>query len=219
MTKRGLLITNFFLIVLLFSPCCYASDDDDFQYWNNESIEGKLSKNWKIKVDEEFRFSDDAGSFYYNHTDIGSFCSLNENLEIGLNYRHIYQKKNKGWDPEYRPHVNVTLKTKLHNFAIKDRSRFEYRMPESASDSWRYRNKLSVDMPFKWKRFNIGPYIADEIFVDFDKKELNRNRLYLGFKMKFFKNLQGEIFYLWQSTRGSKWKDYNVLGTGLKLAF
>ena len=198
---------------------CYAFDDRDFQYWNTESIEVKLSKNWRIKVTEEFRFGGNAGSFYYNHTDVGINYLLNEYLELSANYRQAFQKKNKKWDPEYNPHINGTIKVKLYDFVFKDRNRFEYKIKESSDNSWRYRNKLSADLPFKWTKLNIQPFVADEIFYSFDESRLNRNRVYAGLKMFFLENLKGEIYYMCQSTKGSEWKECNILGTSLKLVF
>lgn len=213
------LAVNLFLIILLSSYHCYAFDDGDFQYWNTESIEVTLDKDWKIKVAEEFRFGDNAGAFYYNHTDAGISYLLNEYFGLTVNYRQIFQKKNNKWNPEYRPHINGTVKAKRNDLVFKDRNRLEYRIIEGDGNSWRYRNKLSVDLPFKWTKLNIQPYIADEIFYNFDENRLSRNRVCAGFKMHFLKNLKGEIYYMYQSTKSSEWNGYNILGTRLKLVF
>lgn len=117
------------------------------------------------------------------------------------------------------PHINGTVKAKWNNLVFKDRSRLEYRIKEDDDNSWRYRNKLSVDLPFKWTKLNIQPYIADEIFYNFDENTLNRNRAYAGFKILFLENLRGEIYYMHQSTKSSEWKGCNILGTSLKSAF
>jgi len=69
-------------------------------------------------------------------------------------------------------------------------------------------------------RFEIQPYVADEVFIDLDGDDFNRNRAYAGFSLKIFKNLKGEIFYLWQNSKKSgNWNDINVLGTKIKLSF
>jgi len=213
------LVANLFLIILLSSYRCYAFDDGDFQYWNTESIEAKFNKDWKIKVAEEFRFGDNAGSFYYNHIDAGLSYLLNEQIKLTVNYRQIFQKKDNKWNPEYRPHINGTVKAKWNGLVFKDRNRFEYRIKESADNLWRYRNKLSINLPFKWTKLNIQPYIADEIFYDFNENRLSRNRAYAGFKILFLENLKGEIYYMYQLTKSSNWKGCDILGTSLKVVF
>jgi hypothetical protein len=198
----------------------FAYEDGDWQCWNTESIEGNLTENWKIKLEEEFRFGDKMGQLYYHHTDCGLTSRLTDWFYLGLNYRQIYEKKKGKWKEENRPHANGIFKRKWQEFKVKNRSRFEYRIRQGKEAVWRYRNKLTVAFPVKYTRLDIKPYLADEIFVDFDKGKLNRNRLYVGFKAKLVKRLKTDIFYLWQrSKKGGAWIDYNVIGAKLKVQF
>lgn len=208
-------------MVVFFPNYSFAFDDGDFQYWNTENLSYNINKNWKIKVEEEFRFGDDASDFYYQHSDAGATYSGIANwLDIGLNYRLVFEEKSDGWSYENRPHLNATLKYTLEGFKLRNRGRLEYRDKESGEDGWRYRNKFAIRYPIKIKDFEISPYIADEIFVDFIAEELNRNRLYAGMDFKILKNLKLDVFYLWQSSKnGGTWIDYNILGTKLKLSF
>jgi len=200
---------------------CHAFDDGDFQCWNNAVISWKANKDWRITLDEEFRFGDDGNSFYYRHSDLGlTYSGFAEWVDIGINYRHIFEKKSTGWKEENRPHLNATLKWKLCDFSFSNRARFEYRNREDAEEYWRYRNKFAIKLPFKLTKFEIQPYIADEIFYDFDQERLNRNRFYGGLNFKLAKNLKAEIYYLWQSSeKNDKWNDLYILGTKLKIYF
>lgn len=214
-------IVVFGVMVLALSKTCFAFDDGDFQYWNTESISYKINDDWKIKVEEEFRFGDSAGDFYYQHTDTGiTYKGLSDWLDVGVNYRLVFEEDDGDWEYEHRPHFNGTLKYKIGGFTLSDRNRFEWRMPEDSKTKWRYRNKFTIGYPIEIDKFKITPYIADEIFVDFRAEALNRNRLYGGVKVKIIKNLSLDIFYLWQaSEKSDNWKSYNVLGTKLKLSF
>ncbi|KPK40431.1 MAG: hypothetical protein AMJ78_07195 [Omnitrophica WOR_2 bacterium SM23_29] len=206
--------------ILIFSNYSFAFDDGDFQHWNTETISWKINKDLTTAIEEEFRFGDDGGDLYYQHTDLGiAYSGLTKWLDIGVNYRLAFEEKNNDWKYINIPHLNGTLKFDLYNFNFSDRSRFEYQDKEEGNDVWRYRNKFTIKLP-KFTRFDIQPYVADEIFVDFDEEELNRNRLSTGITWKLLKNLKGDIFYLWQSSKsGGTWVDYNVLGTKLKLSF
>lgn len=163
---------------------------------------------------------DNGGNLYYQHTDLGiGYSGLAKWLDIGLNYRLVYEKSNSKWEYENRPHLNIWLKLDLGSFNLSDRHRFEFRDKEEGNDGWRYREKFTLKFP-KFTKLELQPYIADEIFVDFDKEQLNRNRLYFGADFRIYKSLMGELFYLWQNSKSSgKWSDCNVLGTKLKLAF
>ncbi|NQT28499.1 MAG: DUF2490 domain-containing protein [Candidatus Omnitrophica bacterium] len=211
-----------FISAIVFCGNVYSFDDGDYQYWNTENVSWKLGDYWKASLEQEFRFGDNASNLYYEHTDFGiTWSGLTEWIDLGLNYRHIFEEKSSKWREENRPHLNATVKWKLFSIDFSNRGRLEYRNREKAEDFWRYRNKFTVKTPFKFTKFKIQPYVADEIFYDFDQETLNRNRFYAGITFKLLDNLKGNIFYLLERSENSsnKWVDYNVLGTKLKLAF
>ncbi|HIE05491.1 MAG TPA: DUF2490 domain-containing protein [bacterium (Candidatus Stahlbacteria)] len=192
----------------------------DWQFWNTESIEGKLAENWKVKLEEEFRFTDGIKEFYYHHTDGSLTYRLTDWFYPGLNYRQIYEKKDGEWEEEKRPHFSGTFKWKWQDFKFKDRNRFEYRIRKEKNDVWRYRNKLSLIFPIRWTKLMIQPYLADEVFINLENAEFSRNRLYAGINLRFFSHLKTVIFYLWQtSNKDSGWIDYNIVGAKLKVEF
>jgi hypothetical protein len=197
-----------------------AFENGDFQLWNTESVEGKLDDRLKVKVEQELRFGDNISELYYTHTDGGFTYNVTEGLDLGLNYRQVFEKKNGEWKEEARPHANATVKWSWQDLKFSNRGRLELRCPEDKSDVWRYRNKLTVSFPWKWTDYDIQPYVADEIFVDFHGDKLNRNRLYVGVKMKLIEHLKADLFYLWQASESSnKWTHYNVIGVKLGLVF
>ena len=209
-------------VIVLFLPAyAFAFADGDFQYWNTERISYKINKEWKIGLEEEFRFGNNAGNLYYQHSDIGvSYSGLAEWIDLGINYRLVFEEKNDKWKYENRPHFNATLKYNLDNVKLSDRSRIEYRAKEKASDSWRYRNKFTIKIPLKVGEVEINPYIADEIFLDCAEGEFNKNRLYSGIYLNLLKNLGADVFYMWQLNKtANHWTTYNILGTKVKLSF
>jgi len=198
----------------------YAFDDGDFQVWHTEAQEKKISKNSKITAEEEVRFGDDASDFYYQHYDLGYVYSVNKNLDLGFNYRQVYEKRNGHFREENRPHLNATVKWEAWKTKLEDRSRLEYRHFYWQEDSWRYRNKFSVKFPWKFTALEIQPYLADEMFLNLNGIDFNRNRFYAGAGFNIFNNIKGEIFYLLQRSKSSgKWTDANVLGTKIKISF
>lgn len=210
------------IIILLTSEICFATDDGDFQYWSSADVSLDIDKDWKVTFAEEFRLGDDAGHLYYHHSDIGFvYKSLADWIDLGFNYRQVFERDSKDkWRQENRPHLNVMLKGKLFGLDLSDRSRFEYRDRENKKDLWRYRNKVTVKFPLELTSLKLQPYLAEEVFINFDEEDFNRNRLYAGLSLKLSKNIKGEVYYLWQSSKsGGDWKDINVLGTGLKFYF
>ncbi|MFH1414361.1 MAG: DUF2490 domain-containing protein [Candidatus Omnitrophota bacterium] len=219
------IVQKFVLIVAasitFFYQESFAFEDDDFQYWNTENVSWKVSDDWKGSFEVEFRYGDNASNFYYQHSDLGfTYSGFGEWLDLGFNYRQIFEEKSSVWRDGCVPHFNATVKGKLFDMPVSNRSRFEYNEIEEADDYWRYRNKASVKFPIKLTKLEIQPYLSDEIFYDFDAGSLNKNRFYSGFTLKLLNNLKADIFYLLQRNKNNgKWTDVNALGTKLILSF
>ncbi len=202
----------------------FAYDNGDFQVWNTDGQEKKISENAKITAEEEFRWGDNANQLYYHHYDLGLAYAFNKNFDLSLNYRHIYERKKGKFRLENEPSINAILKWGLWGFDFSDRNRLEYRHFDYQSDSWRYRNMFAVKFPWKFTKMKIQPYLADEIFLSSSGAALNNNRFYSGLGFTLTKNIRGEIYYLLQHARtvnknSTNWPFVNVLGTKVKIAF
>jgi hypothetical protein len=201
---------------------CFGMDDGDFQFWSTASVNFEIDKRWSGNLEEEFRFGDGAGELYYQHSDVGFvYGGLAEWIDFGLNYRLVFEKDGADeWRRENRPHFNVTLKGKLSDLSVSNRSRFEYRDRENKSDMWRYRNKTTLKFPVKLTALKLQPYLADEVFINFGEQDIHRNRFYAGVALNLLKQLKGEAYYLLQSSKSNGiWIDFYVLGIQLKIYF
>jgi len=209
------------VLLLIVTAVAYAYDDGDFQVWNTDVEELKINNNSKIAFEEEFRWGDNADEFYYHHYDAGFFYNLEKYLNIGGGYRYIYELKKGKFKLEKEPYVTATLLWDLKGLKFEDRNRIEYRNFQYQADSWRYRNKIAVKLPWKFTKIAIQPYLSDEIFVSFGgTNQFNQNRFSSGISMSLTKNVKAEVYYMLQDGKSSgKWTDTNVLGTKLKVAF
>jgi len=210
------------ITVALISEVCLAFDDGDFQYWSKTGVSFDINKDWRFTFEEEFKLGDDAERLYCYSSDFGFvYKSFADWIDLGFNFKQEFAKDNNGrWRQENRPHFNITFKGRLLDLDLSNRSRFEYRDRENKKDLWRYRNKVTVKLPVELTKFKIQPYLADEVFFNFDKVGYSRNRFYSGASFTLSKNIKGGIFYLWQASKsGGAWKDTHVLGTDLKFYF
>ena len=225
MFKKKLKLLTLLLWLIFTGFKAYAYDNGDFQIWNTDTEEMKLNKKSKLVFEQEFRLGDNASDFYYQHYDVGYVYDLNKQLNLGIGYRYIKELKNKAFRVENEPYLIATLFWGLAGFKFDDRNRFEYRtFNYNQVDSGRYRNKLTVKLPWKFTKKEIQPYLADEIFIRFNGTDLNQNRFSFGLGFNITKNLKGEVYYMLQSTKNymkteSTWTDANVLGTKLKSLF
>jgi len=207
--------------ILAVTGTAYGYQDGDFQIWHTEVQEAGLKQSTKIIAEEEFRYGDRASELYYHHYDIGLAYDFSKNLTTSINYRQIYEGEKGKFKPEFRPRIDVIPKFELYGFAIEDRNRLELRLyDDNREDAMQYRNKLSVKAPWKFTRFNIRPYVADEVFVNMNSLTWRRNRFSTGVTFDAVKHLKGEVYYMLQDTKKSgRWTSADILGLKVKVVF
>lgn len=211
-------------LVSLFSIVnLYAYDDGDFQVWNTDVEQIQLKQDLKLVFEQEFRWGNNANEFYYQHYDIGLDYALNKTFSVGGGYRQIYARtaRSKPWQAESDPYLFFTYFGEFVGFKFDDRNRFEYQYYSFQSDTGRYRNKLTVKAPWKFTKLEIQPFVSEEFFMMIGGDQgLNQNRLSAGFAFTLVKNLKAELYYMLLSSKSAGiWKDYNVLGTKVKVSF
>ncbi len=219
MFGKSRLVCVGWLLLVLSAGAAGAYDNGDWQFWNTDSAEYGFADQWKARVESEFYFGDDMSDFFYWHIDTGVARKLGQHLELGLFYRYLREKKSDGWEYENRPHANATVMGNLGPLAWSDRNRLEFRARESADNSWRYRNRLRLSPTAAWTSLKIQPYVDDEIFYDFDAREMNQNRASAGVSFKPAKCFKLEIYYMLQTTWKAGWIQANIIGTQAKFNF
>ncbi|MBU4252691.1 MAG: DUF2490 domain-containing protein [Candidatus Omnitrophica bacterium] len=209
-------------LILFLAVKLYAYDDGDFQIWNTEVEEFQLKKDLKLALEQEFRWANNASEFYYQHYDAGLTYTLNKSWHIGAGYRQIYSRTASApWLAESDPYLFFTYFGELLGFKFDNRFRFHYQYFSYKNDSGVYRNKLAIKPSWKLTKFEIQPYVSDETFIMIGNAQgFNQNRLSGGISFTPFKNIKAEVYYMLLSSKsGSRWKDYNVLGTKFKVIF
>ena len=221
--RKNRTVSFIFVILSLFLVAkLYAYDDGDFQVWNTDVEEVQLKKNLKLVFEQEFRWANNAKEFYYQHYDAGLAYAFNKAWSVGGGYRQIYARTaHQPWLTESSPYLFFTYFGELAGFKFDDRNRFEYQYFSFQADTGRYRNKLTVKAPWKFTKLEIQPFISEEFFIMIGGDQgLNQNRLSAGFSFNLTKKLKAELYYMLLSSKSaSVWKDYNVLGTKVKVAF
>lgn len=220
--KIALLFSSLFLYA---AACLFASPskDEDFGIWSQNDIEAKLTDHWKVRAGEEVRFREHAGIVYYD-THAGAAFQGWKYLTVGGDYLQVRQTRSLGrkdvWYWESRPRVYLTPKVQMRGFLLENRNLFEFRFKQHTENTMRYRNMTTLTAPWKWTRFEIQPYTAQEVYFETNRNGLAEDRLYGGVRYRLCGNLGGSLFYLRQFSKNSaaKWKEQNILGIGLKIS-
>jgi len=201
---------------------CLAGDGGGFEFWSTTGASFDLDKDWKLCVDELLKVGNDPRQLRYQHTDLGFvYGGLADWLDLGLNFRQAQKKDSDGhWYGENRPHANVTVKSRLCDIDLSDRSRLEYRDRENDRDIWRYNNKLTIRLPQEFTAWKFRPYLADQVYINLTDSAFDGNKMYSGFSFKPSARISGALYYVWDSDKDEDgWTSTNILWLQLKLYF
>ncbi len=211
----------FFAALLALGPAVsIARAGDDWEYWSYYGVTAKLPHKLQLGAEQRFRFRNDMSDFFYVQTNFGLWWNAHEHLTLGTFYSFIEEDKSGEWRDENRWTMEATVKASLGPLRFSDRNRFEQRWHEVGGTGQRYRNSLKMEWPIKVRGRKVSPYVYDEVFYDFEKDELSRNRLSTGVTVELTRQLSLEIFYILQSDRtGTDWNERNVVGSLLKASF
>ena len=229
--RRKFSTACFFMAVFLMiqgigNPRADASPakDEDFGIWNTYDVEKKLNKQWKIWAGEELRFREHNG-IYYTETHVGTNYQPSKYLALGALYLENRasrtQKNDEIWYWESEPRIYMTPQLPFKGFLLENRNMLAFRWRQESKFAMVYRNLTTLTAPWKWTRFELQPYTANEIFLETNRNGMFEDRFYAGLKARWWGPFYGTIFYLRQSKKDAigKWTSLNILGTSLKISF
>ena len=178
----------------IFSLIIIITSNEIYAFKNNEKIQFTTkNNNLNFVIASENRFKSD--DIYYRQYEIGinyPFNFLIEDLNLNFNLKYAYTKSNNGWSLEKRPHIQISKIFSIPNTYIELRTRHEYRLKSNNQET--ARNRMRIKVISKNKIFNMNPFVSNELYYDFDEKELTTNRLEVGANF-LLKNKTKTSFY------------------------
>ena len=202
------------LTIILITIFCNLSAS---QFWHAEKITQSFSDKLSLTFEDDFRSESFGENNYYFHGDVSLKYKLSSAIFFNANFREVFEKKSSGWVQEHRPHGTVSMKKKFGLISTTGRVRMEYRIKDSGS-TFRNRNMLTLDFGNGWTSMKLVPYMAEELFYNLADKEINRNRFYLGVKVKKLSVYKPTLYFMQQrSLKNNKWESFGVFG--IKISF
>lgn len=219
MKTYGVVIIILAVVFLCTAPVL-AFEDGDWQYWPRITISGRVAAHVVVKLDEEFRVGDSMQDLYFHRSNFGLSYSPKKWLSLNVSYWQSAKESSQNWIPEKRPHFNITVQKLLGGFKVADRNRLERRYSGTSMSVWRYRNQLSLKMPWKWSAYQIRPALATEYYFDFKKNDWNKQRLFVILDSRLSQHVGINWYYLAEfNLKSDAWLRSNIFGTKLNLSF
>lgn len=217
-------------LIILFSTLTFPQTPptDDVQFWNETSLtiplfktkdeKGKETERVSLFFNGVLRLGRNVSHLVDERIGFGFDFKINKYVSLSPSYLYVAAQPYRGRrDFESRFRFAVNLEKKFEKFSVRDRNLFEFSFKNSRSDSTRYRNKFQLNYPIKKDGKELfTPFAADEIYYDFQAKDLTRNDFSAGIAKQLNKNLSADFFYLLRNNKGNVLKYVNVFGINLK---
>ncbi len=203
-----------FLISILSSSFLFGSTfnkKNDFQVWEHQQITWMPTPTTTLYFQTEFRWGDDASILYFSYLQGGISVSPCNWLTVAPGYRQgAALRPDHRRIPVYNPLLDATLKFKICNWTLEDRSRVQYLIPESGPDLWQYRNRIELFSPWKVGRYQFNPYLSEEMFFR-EYFGFAENRFAVVGRFTFSHLFQSDVMYMLRYIKFPTWRPTHVL--------
>jgi len=211
------------VIALCASSRCPASAED-FIYWAKGTFLIPIKEQWELGFEQKFGFTDESRRLDHHTQDLGVVYTHADGwlkLSGAVKTAHAQTDDRDGWIHETRPHLNAAIFSKLFGLDMANRSRLAYRDIDDEDNLWRFRHKVRFTRPVALTPLEIKPYVADEIFYNFNADRFNGHRLQAGLFVPLHKKIRLELFYFWHIHKedDNDWCDVNVIGSFFRFKF
>jgi hypothetical protein len=141
------------------------------------------------------------------------------NLILGAGYEFITTDQNGSSKREHRLLLQSTPKFVFAlGFLAQDRNRIEFRWNAGTYD-FRYRNRLTIDRPFKVGKVRFTPYAAGELFWDRNHHSWNETQYAFGVQWPYKKIFMLNTYVLHQNCTTCSNNPLNIAGITANLYF
>ena len=182
-------------------------NNSDFETWTSVGANYKLSKKWRLELQEQFRLNEHSAVMDRLITQLESNYRPLKAIRLGLAARHFVIRDNGRSDAEYehhfRAHFDFSWKFDFWNIYVTNRFRHQWRNEigrsklEGDYSAQDIRQKISI--AYKHQDCRFQPKIAAEYFFHFQIGEFNgysRSRYIIGADYRLTKEHKLSLYYL-----------------------
>jgi Protein of unknown function (DUF2490) len=212
-----------FLLAGAFPPAARAQSRrsfprNDFQGWVDFEDAHAVRENFRLTFNGGLRWSDDASHLIYRRVGGGFDYIYGKYLTVSPFYNFYSRDTTPVREAdENRIAAAVTVKIPLGRWTLSDRNQFENRF--QTQYSFRYRNRLELQHPFRLVHTKLRGFVWDEVFYDSSVRAWSRNRAAIGAGKALTRHLSVDLYYLRQNDSHSPPGDLNVLGMTVRTSF
>ncbi len=194
-----------------------SAADDDSELWSSIQVAVPIRDQADLLVSGSFRVGRDFSHPVYQNVGAALPFRLGKHVITWPAYQFVATQYYPGvHSTENRLAGGATISFPLKRIVMSHTQVIEqrFRRPQNSS---RYRNRVQIEWPFKFRNGEYHLFGADEVFYDTRVHAWNRNRLYLGASHRFGPHWSVDLFFMKQNSKLSLPRDMNAVGITLRL--
>jgi len=161
------------LAVLLTAPP--AGAESDFQPWTELGVRYRISKQFRLKFDQQFRFDEEFRDNCRHKImpKLAAVWWINKFLRLEAGYRYkaeiIESQESPYTDSYHRFHIDTRLRYRIKPFTLRYRLRFQEQFGQPLHEDMIYkhtiRNRIGAEVKFPC---GFAPFLSGELFLRID---------------------------------------------------
>lgn len=200
------------LILLLFPYPTIVTADTEFGSLHDIQFTFPLSDQWQIMNRNMISTKEGMDPFSSGFADLTMVYKVSDELSLRLGYRVIKPRGEDEWLTEERLLLGFRYSSDFNGLTISHRGRIEGRNFHYKKDDIRYRHKVTLEPPWYFTRFNLRPYIEDELVYSFDMNDLQVNMLAYGVSFNPTERFKIKVGHRWLIINlGNSWNHLHLL--------
>jgi hypothetical protein len=210
-------VVLFLLLLNTFSGFAQIGSDGSY-FWNSTAISYPINDKYELSFGNKDHYSNQINRLDYIHFELIGYRKVTNVFSLGLGVRQTESYKSDKWNPGQTYMFYGVLLFNPLDIKIKFANRLTAKVSKTAETQYGLDNISNIDFFTKAKWKFPKPYLADEIFSNFNTERVQTVRIYSGFHVFKKEHWGVDLYYCYQQTRSTaEWKYYNVLGIGTKL--
>jgi hypothetical protein len=209
---KEVIVLKVAVVVCVTVLCAAPVGADEGEYWLRLDLKKELGES-TLSLCVERRAAGELGEDYYRSVGVGIGRLALRHLELGGSYLCVRQGGGDDWTTEHRPLADAVIRWGMFGMSVSDRSRLELRLRDG-EEALRYRNRLKASRSLV--RGALAVSADEEIFVDMERSEFNRNRLGCGLESALGGVARVGLFYMLESRKSrDAWSHSHIAGLSL----
>ncbi len=220
-------LSSLLFVIFFFSGHSFAQDSDDIVNWNEVAFlfplvqknkDGKKFDRLTLNLSGVLRIGRNLKRPIDKRISVGLSYQLSQNLTLGTTYLYRWVRQTDSPRQfEHQLHFSITAEKKWKTFLLRNRLMTMYQIRHSKPDFIVQRNRLQFTVPIrKNNKILFSPFIADEVFYNYQIGKLYRNDLFIGITKQMSKHLSADLFFLKQTISFGAIKETVGFGSSVK---